>query len=186
MSLYSLGVEFVHEAENHIAVLVFFSWQVVKERDQWNTRLMKPLKRFTSSVQWFTWPAVCQPCKLFIFLIFQQTIFSNFSHQLSQQKCRAIAEISATSRSPSEKGERNQSKNSECSLNRRFQKPHDRFIGHSALRNLRTLNQSHTFIVNCALGVAVGLDLFQLHVHSVIPCLCSLPTEPLPSSIDGI
>jgi len=27
------------------------------------------------------------------------------------------------------------------------------------------------FIVSRAL---VGLDLFQLHVHSVIPCLCSL------------
>jgi len=36
------------------------------------------------------------------------------------------------------------------------------------------------FIVTCALGLAVGLDLFQLHVHSVIPCLCSLPTEPSP------
>jgi len=35
------------------------------------------------------------------------------------------------------------------------------------------------FIVTCALGLAVVLDLFQLHVHSVtvIPCLCSLPTE---------
>jgi len=33
------------------------------------------------------------------------------------------------------------------------------------------------FIVACALGIAVVLDLFQLHVHSVIPCLCSLPTE---------
>jgi len=32
------------------------------------------------------------------------------------------------------------------------------------------------FTVTCALGIAVGLDLFQLHVHSV--CLCSLPTEP--------
>jgi len=28
------------------------------------------------------------------------------------------------------------------------------------------------FIVTCALGLAVGLDLFQLHVDSVIPCLC--------------
>jgi len=34
--------------------------------------------------------------------------------------------------------------------------------------------------VTCALGPAVVLDLFQLHVHSVIPCLCSLPTEPSP------
>jgi len=32
--------------------------------------------------------------------------------------------------------------------------------------------------VTCALGLAVVLDLFQLHVHSVIPCLCSLPAEP--------
>jgi len=36
------------------------------------------------------------------------------------------------------------------------------------------------FIVTCALGLAVVLDLFQLHVHNVIPCLCSLPTEPSP------
>jgi len=34
------------------------------------------------------------------------------------------------------------------------------------------------FILTWALGLAVALDLFQLHVHSVIPCLCSLPTEP--------
>ena len=34
------------------------------------------------------------------------------------------------------------------------------------------------FIVSCAFGLAVGLDLFQLHVHCVIPCLCSLPVEP--------
>ena len=34
------------------------------------------------------------------------------------------------------------------------------------------------FIVTCALGVAVVLDLLQLHMHSVIPCLFSLPTEP--------
>jgi len=26
------------------------------------------------------------------------------------------------------------------------------------------------FIVTCALGLAVWLDRFQLHVHSVIPC----------------
>jgi len=32
------------------------------------------------------------------------------------------------------------------------------------------------FIVTCTLGIAVGLDLFQLHVHRV--CLCWLPTEP--------
>jgi len=37
------------------------------------------------------------------------------------------------------------------------------------------------FIVTCALDLAVVLDLFQLHVHSVIPCLCSLPTEPSPA-----
>jgi len=30
------------------------------------------------------------------------------------------------------------------------------------------------FIVTCALGLAVVLDLFQLRVHSVIPCLCWL------------
>jgi len=36
------------------------------------------------------------------------------------------------------------------------------------------------FIVTCGIGLAVVLDLFQLHVYSVIPCLCSLPTEPLP------
>ena len=36
------------------------------------------------------------------------------------------------------------------------------------------------FIVTCALGLSVVLDLFQLHVHSVIPSLCSLPTEPSP------
>jgi len=35
------------------------------------------------------------------------------------------------------------------------------------------------FIVTCALGLAVVLDLFHIHVHSVIPCLCSLPTEGL-------
>ena len=33
-------------------------------------------------------------------------------------------------------------------------------------------------VLTCALGQAVALDLFQLHVHSVIPCLCSSPTEP--------
>jgi len=36
------------------------------------------------------------------------------------------------------------------------------------------------FIMTCALGLAVVLDFFQLHVHSVIPCLCSLLTEPSP------
>ena len=36
------------------------------------------------------------------------------------------------------------------------------------------------FIVTCALDLAGVLDLFQLHVHSVIPCLCSLPTESSP------
>jgi len=36
------------------------------------------------------------------------------------------------------------------------------------------------FIVTCALGLAVVLNLFQLHVHSVIPCLCWLPGESSP------
>jgi len=36
------------------------------------------------------------------------------------------------------------------------------------------------FFAACALGKAVELDFSQLHVHSVIPCLCSLPTEPSP------
>jgi len=35
------------------------------------------------------------------------------------------------------------------------------------------------FIVTCALGLAVVLDLFQLHVDSFIPCVCLLPTESL-------
>jgi len=39
------------------------------------------------------------------------------------------------------------------------------------------------FIMTCALGLAVALDLFQLHVLSVIPCLCSLPTEPSPEGL---
>jgi len=39
------------------------------------------------------------------------------------------------------------------------------------------------FIVICALGRGVGLDLFQLHVQSVISCLCSLPTEPSPEGL---
>jgi len=39
------------------------------------------------------------------------------------------------------------------------------------------------FIVTCALGLAVVLDLFQLHVHTVIPCLRSLPTEPSPDGL---
>jgi len=38
------------------------------------------------------------------------------------------------------------------------------------------------FIVTCTIGLAVVLNLFQLHVHSVIPCLCSLQTE---SSTEG-
>ena len=38
-------------------------------------------------------------------------------------------------------------------------------------------------IVTCALGRVVVLDLFQLHVHSVIPCLCLLPTEPSPEGL---
>jgi len=36
------------------------------------------------------------------------------------------------------------------------------------------------FIVTCALGLGAVLDLLQLHVHRVIPCLCSLRTEPSP------
>jgi len=42
------------------------------------------------------------------------------------------------------------------------------------------------FIVTCALGLAVVLNLFQLHVYSVsrpIPCLCSLPTESSPEGL---
>jgi len=39
------------------------------------------------------------------------------------------------------------------------------------------------FIVTCALGPGVVLHLFQLHVHSVIPCLCSLLTEPPPEGL---
>ena len=39
------------------------------------------------------------------------------------------------------------------------------------------------FTVTCALGLAVVLDLFHLHVLSVIPCLCSLPTESLPEGL---
>jgi len=34
---------------------------------------------------------------------------------------------------------------------------------------------------DCAFGLAVGLDLFQLHEHSV--CLCSLPTESSPENL---
>jgi len=39
------------------------------------------------------------------------------------------------------------------------------------------------FIVTCALGLAVGLGFLQLHVHSFIPCLCSLSTEPSPEGL---
>jgi len=39
------------------------------------------------------------------------------------------------------------------------------------------------FIVTCAFGLAVGLGIFLLHVHSVNPCLCSLPLEP---SLEGL
>jgi len=35
------------------------------------------------------------------------------------------------------------------------------------------------FIVTCALGLAVVLDHFQLHVHSVIPCLCSFTNRTI-------
>jgi len=34
------------------------------------------------------------------------------------------------------------------------------------------------FTATCTLGLAVVLDLFQLHVHGFTPCLSSLPTEP--------
>jgi len=39
------------------------------------------------------------------------------------------------------------------------------------------------FMVTYALGLAVVLDLFRLHVQSVIPCLCSLPTESSPEGL---
>jgi len=39
------------------------------------------------------------------------------------------------------------------------------------------------FMVTCALGLAVVLDLFRLHVHSVVLCLCSLPTESSPEGL---
>jgi len=39
------------------------------------------------------------------------------------------------------------------------------------------------FIVACGLGLAVVLDLFQLHVHCAILCLCTLPTEPSPEGL---
>jgi len=39
------------------------------------------------------------------------------------------------------------------------------------------------FIVTCALGLAVVLDLFPWHVHNVIPCVCSLSTEPSPEGL---
>ena len=39
------------------------------------------------------------------------------------------------------------------------------------------------FTVTCALGLAVVLDPFQLHVHSVIHCLCSLSTESSPEGL---
>jgi len=41
------------------------------------------------------------------------------------------------------------------------------------------------FIVTFALGPAVVLNLFQLHVYRVrpIPCLCSLPTESSPEGL---
>jgi len=38
-------------------------------------------------------------------------------------------------------------------------------------------------IMTCALGIAAVLDLFQLHVQSVNPCLFSLPTEPSPEGL---
>jgi len=39
------------------------------------------------------------------------------------------------------------------------------------------------FIVSCALGLAVVLVLFQLHMHSAIPCLCTLPTKLSPEGL---
>jgi len=39
------------------------------------------------------------------------------------------------------------------------------------------------FIVTCAIGLAVVLDLFLLHIYSAIPCRCTLPTEP---SLEGL
>jgi len=39
------------------------------------------------------------------------------------------------------------------------------------------------FILTWALGLVVVLDLFQLHVHSAIPCLCTLPTELSPEGL---
>jgi len=30
------------------------------------------------------------------------------------------------------------------------------------------------FVVTCKLGIAGGLDIFQLHVDRVVSCLCSL------------
>jgi len=36
------------------------------------------------------------------------------------------------------------------------------------------------FIMTCALGLVIVLNLFHLQVHSGIPCLCSLPTESSP------
>jgi len=39
------------------------------------------------------------------------------------------------------------------------------------------------FIVTCAFGPVVVLDLFQIHVHSVIPFLCSLSTESSPEGL---
>ena len=41
------------------------------------------------------------------------------------------------------------------------------------------------FIVTCSLGLAVVLDFLQLHVHSVMPCLCLLPTEPSPEGLQS-
>jgi len=39
------------------------------------------------------------------------------------------------------------------------------------------------FIVTYALGLAIVLDLFLLHVRSAVPCLCSLSTEPSPQGL---
>jgi len=36
------------------------------------------------------------------------------------------------------------------------------------------------FMVTFALRLAVVLDLYQVHVHSAVPCLCTLPKKPSP------
>jgi len=43
------------------------------------------------------------------------------------------------------------------------------------------------FIVTCPLCLPVVLDLFQLHLHSAIPCLCTLDNRTVArrSSVGG-